>query len=56
MYNEICTYKASYQQALELANDKMADKYGEIVNWTPELSREFTDLVADIMNSYIIGI
>ena len=37
-------------QAVEYANDKMFEKYGDITEWTKELDKEFIDLVAKAMS------
>lgn len=39
-----------YMQAVEYANDKMYEKYGDITEWTKELDNEFTELVAKAMS------
>lgn len=52
--NNICTCKVDYQQAIEYANDIMIEKHGVIKEWTKELNKEFTDLVAELMNRTVI--
>ena len=39
-----------YMQAVEYANEKMYEKYGDITEWTKEKNNEFLHLVAKAMN------